>query len=365
VFEARPVVYHAPGETPGGFGLHATATPELGRRSLLVAASLVVVIAGLKAASALLVPFMVAVFIAMISLPLLNGLEARGVPSGLAVLVTLLVPLVIVAGILVLVGGSVQGFVDRVDDYKILLQQKATTFTNFLQDLGIDVPPDVARRLIKPDLALDLVARTLRAAQAVMTNLLLVLLTMVFILSEAAGFPRKLEAAFGRGGEGWERFQGIKKEVQRYLAIKTVISLATGLTVGFGMWLIGVDFPLLWGLLAFLLNYIPNLGSILAAIPPVLLAIVQFGAGRALLVAAVFLMVNLGLGNFLEPRIMGRRLGLSTLVVFMSLVFWGWVWGPVGMLLSVPLTMVLKIMLENTKEFRWVAVLLDQNPRQA
>jgi predicted PurR-regulated permease PerM len=338
-------------------------TQEWGGRSLLLGASLVVLIAGLKAAAALLVPFMVAVFIAMLSLPVLNGLQTRGVPGGLAVLLTLLVPLVIVALIVVLVGGSVQGFADKTDSYKTLLRQKATSFTNWLRDQGIDVPPDVSRKLIKPDLAFDLVARTLGAAQAVMTNLVLVLLTVVFILSEAAGFPRKLEAAFGKGGEGWERVRRIKREVQRYLAIKSVISLVTGVTVGLLMWLIGIDFPLLWGLFAFLLNYIPNLGSILAAVPPVLLAIVQFGAGRALLVALVFTGINVLLGNMLEPQLMGRRLGLSTLVVFLSLVFWGWVWGPVGMLLSVPLTMVIKIMLENTRDFRWVAVLLDRNPK--
>ena len=139
----------------------------------------------------------------------------------------------------------------------------------------------------------------------------------------------------------------------------------TGTVVGVAMAIVGIDFPVLWGVLAFLLNYVPNLGSILAAIPPVLLALVQFGVGRAIAVVAVFAAVNVLLGNLLEPRLMGRRLGLSTLVVFLSLIFWGWVWGPVGMLLSVPLTMIVKIMLENTPDLRWVAVLLgDRPPRE-
>ncbi len=128
--------------------------------------------------------------------------------------------------------------------------------------------------------------------------------------------------------------------------------------------IIGVDFPLLWGMLAFLLNYVPTLGSIIAAVPPVLLAIVQLGPGHALATALVFVGVNVVLGNFVEPHFMGRRLGLSTLVVFLSLVFWGWVWGPVGMLLSVPLTMIVKIMLENTEDLRWVAVLLGAGAKK-
>ena len=123
-------------------------------------------------------------------------------------------------------------------------------------------------------------------------------------------------------------------------------------------WVIGVDYPVLWGLLAFLLNYIPTLGSIIAAIPPVLLAMVQFGWTWALVVAMVYLAINICIGSLLEPRLMGRRMGLSTLVVFLSMVFWGWVWGPIGMILSVPLTMLLKILLMHSDDLRWVGVLL-------
>ena len=150
--------------------------------------------------------------------------------------------------------------------------------------------------------------------------------------------------------------------MQNYLAIKTLVSLATGVTAGVLVWALGLDFPLLWGLLAFIFNYIPNLGSVLAGVPPVLLAILQLGPGRAVAVALGYLVINTVFGNFIEPTLMGRRLGLSTLVVFLSLVFWGWVWGPVGMLLAVPLTMVIKIALENTEDFHWVAVMLDANP---
>ena len=120
-----------------------------------------------------------------------------------------------------------------------------------------------------------------------------------------------------------------------------------------------VDYPLLWGLLAFLLNYIPNLGSIIAAVPTVLLTLVQLGWSAALIVFAGYSVVNVVIGSFIEPRFMGKGLGLSTLVVFLSLVFWGWVLGPVGMLLSVPLTMTLKIALESSEENRWLAKLLS------
>ena len=125
--------------------------------------------------------------------------------------------------------------------------------------------------------------------------------------------------------------------------------------------LLGIDFPVIWGLLAFLLNYIPNLGSIIAAVPPVLLGYIQFGIGRALLVAAGFVVINVVFGNGIEPKLMGRKLGLSTLVVFLSLIFWGWVWGPVGMLLSVRMTIVEKIAMESSPTTRWISIVLDSD----
>ena len=156
-------------------------------------------------------------------------------------------------------------------------------------------------------------------------------------------------------------------QVQNYLVAKTAISAATGVVIGMWVGLMGLDFPLSWGLLAFMFNFIPTLGSIFAAVPAVLLALIQpdLGPESAAIIAAGYLAVNVMFGSLLEPTLMGHRLGLSTLVVFISLVFWGWVWGPVGMLFSVPLTMVVKITLENTHEFRWVAVMLGANPSGA
>jgi predicted PurR-regulated permease PerM len=136
------------------------------------------------------------------------------------------------------------------------------------------------------------------------------------------------------------------------------MSLATGIAVFILLVVVGVNYAVLWGLLAFFLNYVPNIGSIIAAIPAVLLALIQLGFVESVIVAAGFVIINLLVGNVIEPRFMGRGLGLSTLVVFLSLIFWGWVLGPVGMLLSVPLTMTAKIALDSREETRWIATLL-------
>ena len=193
----------------------------------------------------------------------------------------------------------------------------------------------------------------------ILTNSFLILLTVIFILFEASSFQQKVEAAFGDPKGTLAQVQKITEAVNNYLAIKTIASLGTGVIVAILVWVLRIDFPVIWGLLAFLLNFIPNLGSIIAAIPPVLLGYIQFGIGRALLVAAGFGVVNLVFGNVVEPKLMGRKLGLSTLVVFPSLIFWGWVWGPAGMLLSVPITMVVKIALESNPSTRWISILLD------
>jgi predicted PurR-regulated permease PerM len=297
----------------------------------------------------------------MVSLPLLHWLKSRRIPNPLAVLITVVVVVAVVFSFGALVGGSIAGFTEAAPRYRLRLEGLLTNLLEWLNARGVTVPEEYTRDIVQPGAVMDMATTTLRGLAAALSNLLLVLITTIFIYLEAAGFPEKLQAAFGRSG-ATERFARIRHEINRYLGIKTLISLVTGSLVGSAMAIIGVDFPVLWGTLAFVLNYIPNLGSIIAAIPPMLLAIVQLGWGHAIAVALVFAAVNVTLGSLLEPYLMGRRLGLSTLVVFLSLVFWGWVWGPVGMLLSVPITMVIKIMLENSQDLRWVAVLLDAGP---
>jgi predicted PurR-regulated permease PerM len=142
------------------------------------------------------------------------------------------------------------------------------------------------------------------------------------------------------------------------MIIKTIISLIAGGIIGLWLFILGVDYPVLWGFLAFLLHYVPNMGIILAAIPAVLLAFLQLGVESAMLVAAGYLTVGFIFGNVVEPRLMGRKLGLSTLVVFLSLMFWGSLLGPIGVILCVPLTMSLKFAFESSKGAQWIAVLL-------
>ena len=194
----------------------------------------------------------------------------------------------------------------------------------------------------------------------------LVFLIMAFMLSEATVFPDKFHYITGNSSTDEDRLAKVVTEIQTYLGIKTVVSSLTGLLLGAWAYVTGLDFPILLGLAAFLLNYVPTVGSIIAGIPAVLLSVILYGTlGHALLVTAGYVTVNTLFGNIIEPNLMGRRLGLSTLIVILSLLFWGWLWGPLGALLSVPLTVILKIWLENTTDLQWAAVLLAKTPPPA
>jgi len=206
---------------------------------------------------------------------------------------------------------------------------------------------------------MQMVANTLKGLGNALTNFILVVMIVIFILFEAVELPKKLSLALNDATSSLQRFESFIQSVNRYLVIKTILSVVTGAVITIWLWVLGVDFPLLWGVCAFLLNYIPNIGSIIAAVPAVMLAFVQLGSLSALLTGAGFLVVNLVIGNWVEPRYMGKGLGLSTLVVFLSLVLWGWVFGPVGRLLSIPLTIMMKLAFEANPKMQWLAIMLD------
>jgi AI-2 transport protein TqsA len=334
-----------------------------GTRFLLGAAGLVVLVAGLRAAAPILVPLVLAVFITVINFPLLQLLRRLRVPTPLAVVLVVLLTFTFL-GLVVLVGSSALGDVRTV--LPVYLERARELEHGLLAALdarGVPVADGFYTSMIsEPERLLDLLSGVVVRAAGFLSAAAIVMLFTIFMLSEATGFPAKLRAAIGRGDADLSRFAGAVTDIQRYLAIKTAISLTTGTLIALWLWIIGVDFPVLWGMMAFLLNFVPNVGSLIAAIPAVLFAGLMLGPWSAALAAAGYITVNISLGNLIEPHLMGRRFGLSTLVVIISLVFWGWLWGPVGMLLSVPLTVVVRIGLEYTDDLRWLAVLLGNQP---
>jgi predicted PurR-regulated permease PerM len=345
---------------------------DTGMRSLLVAAALVVVISGLRASQALVVPLLASAMIAILFLPAMSWLQRRRLPDWLALTIVLTGVLALFSLVTMGVGKSIADFNERLPQYTRDLTERygdsLAALKEKLEPFGVSLSIDGISEQFDPSAALNYFGNVAGAAADLLSNTFLIVLTVAFVLGEAAGFPRKLLTAFGeKSGLDAESAEAVAS-VRSYLRIKTELSLATGSLATLLVALVGVDFPFLWGSLAFVLNFVPNVGSIIAAIPPMLLAFVQFGWQEMVVVGVGYAAINTVIGNVIEPRLMGRKLGLSSLVVWLSLVFWGWVWGPIGMLLSVPLTMLLKLLLERSDDLRWVAVLLgpaDEAPAPA
>jgi len=327
--------------------------------AIITLAAVVVIVAGMKAASALIVPFMIATFLALITVRPMLWLQANRVPTVLAALLIVLTILTALTVVGVVVGRSLAAFTAALPAYQEQLQGIMDGAVAFLaQYTDSDQSVERVRDLINPGWAMGLAATLLNAVRDIMTNTLLITFTVIFILLEASSFPTKIDAAFGESARSLTGARQFLDDLGRYLGIKTLVSIVTGLLVWLLTWRLGLDFPRLWGMLAFLLNYIPTLGSIIAAVPAVLLALVQLGVPEATATAVGFMAINIAFGNFIEPRLMGYGVGISPLIVFVGLIFWGWVFGPVGMLLSVPLSMTLKLALENDERTRWVAVFI-------
>lgn len=334
-----------------------TKTPST-INALIVLASFIIIVTGLHYSASVIMPFLLAIFIAIICTPPQRSLIEKGVHPAIAVFIVLSMLIIGAVLIVVFVGASMNDFFAQLPFYQQQLQEQFTGFAIVLENSGFQIPNTDIRELLQPNSAMTMAANTLKKLSSVLTDFFLISLTVIFILLEASSFKHKIHLAFNNSQESLDSFERFMHNVNRYLAIKTIISLATGAIIAIGLTIIGVNHPLLWGLLAFLLNYIPNIGSIIAAIPAVLLALIQLGPVGATLCATLYLAVNTIIGNMLEPRFMGQGLGLSTLVVFISLVFWGSMLGPVGMLLSIPLTMIVKIALEHNEETKWIAILL-------
>lgn len=340
-------------------GMWLSAIVRENTNAIISAAAVIILIFGMQAAKVLLVPFLLAIFLALITVRPMLWMQKQGVPAFAGALIIVVAMMLALAAVATIIGTSIAEFTSVLPSYQErldLIVEK--TFRFIATRIDEDFSGETLGDLVDAGWAMGLAATILNGVRDMLTNAFLILFTMVFILLEASTIPTKISAAFGVGADTFERPRLFLDNLGRYLGIKTVVSIVTGLLIGVITWSIGLDFPLLWGMLAFLLNYIPNIGSIIAAIPAVVVAGLQLGTGAALATAMGFLGVNLLFGNIIEPRLMGHGVGLSPLIVFIGLVFWGWVFGPVGMLLSVPLTMALKMALERDERTKWIALFL-------
>ncbi|MDN5681487.1 MAG: AI-2E family transporter [Ewingella sp.] len=329
-----------------------------GLKIAIMMGMLVIIFAGIKSAADIIVPFILALFLAFVFNPLIVRLERIRFPRPLAVLLVAAIVVMLMVFLTSMLIVTLNDFGRTLPQYRGLISQKFEDLQSLLQINGLGFSFETLAGYFDPGYAINLISRLITHLSNAMAGVFLLVMTVVFMLLEVPQLPYKLNQLSENREQGAGSIQRALDSVTRYLVIKTLISIATGLTIWALLALLGVRFAFLWGLLAFALNYIPNIGSIIAAIPPIIQAFLFNGVSEGITLIAGYLAINLIIGNIVEPRILGKGLGLSTLVVFMSLIFWGWLMGPVGMLLSVPLTIVLKIAFEPTVAGHKIAVLL-------
>ena len=303
-------------------------------------------------------PFLLALFISLICIQPITWLEKKNIPKWLARIIVILGLVVLFSGFAFLIGGTLSSFSSNVSKYESTLTSISNAYVQFLNEKGLKIPKDQVPTLIQPARILEFTATVANEVLNMMGNTFLIFLIILFILMEFGSFPVKVKAILKGSDESIAYFSTITQKLRRYLGIKTLFCLLIGILIYVALLIIGVSYPLLWALIAFLMSYIPHIGSLIAAIPAVLFALVQLGLGSALWTLGSFMLIYNVLGNFVEPRIMGKGLGLSTLVVFLSLLIWGFILGPVGMFLSIPITMAIKIIMEHNENTRWIAILL-------
>jgi predicted PurR-regulated permease PerM len=309
-------------------------------------------------ASSIITPILLALFISIILAQPIAWLAKKKIPNGWAVIMVLTGSFLLFFGMGQIIGSSITQFTQDAPQYADKLSNISASIFNTLHGLGFDLSLDNMESQINPGRVMDLSAGFLSEIGSLMGNIFLIVFVLIFLLLEINSFSVKMDAIIDTSDGTISYLKKIGDSIRQYLGLMTIISLLTGILVWLALVIIGVKYAVLWAFLAFLLNFIPNIGSIVAGVPAVLFAMVQLGFGGAMWTMGSYIAINMIVGNVIQPQIMGKGLGLSTLIVFISLIFWGFIFGTVGMFLSVPLTMIVKIILEQNESTKWIAILL-------
>lgn len=335
------------------------------RDGILVISAIALLIALMRMASDILVPILLSLFIAIIAVTPLGWLKKQGLGTSLSIIIVITTITLVLALLALLLGDTIARFNDVLPGYQSRLEEIKNSVAS---SLGIDATnvsgPGILNTFDLPAV-LNFANNMVTGIGIAASNIMLIIFTVIFILIDAASFPRKMEKIRDEHAERFlQSLSEIANSVNQYVVAKSIVSLINGLLIWASLALIGLDFAPLWGFLAFLLNFVPNIGSVIAAVPAVLVALLQLDPTMALIVIAIFVFIDIGVGDVIEPLFMSQSIGLSTLSVFISLLFWGWMFGPVGMLLSVPLTMVVKLAAQSDARTRWISFLLSPAPRE-
>ena len=330
-------------------------------RVLILAACFVVVAFGMREAASVITPILIALVLAILFVPIQRGLQKRGVPGWISLFLVMLIVLAVVVILISITVVSVTSFINRIPDYSNQLQSLVNSLIVLAEDLPINIDNMINPEMFDVTQIMNLAGNLMGGLLDAFSNWFIVILLVAFMLADFARLPGKVEKMLLKE----KQIQDIAElliAIRRYVSITTQTGILTGVLNTLLLVIMGVDFAVLWGLLGFLMNYIPNLGIIISIIPPALLALLEFGWSQMLIVIIGYIIINTFIENILKPRVLGEDLNISPLFVLLSLVAWGYVLGPAGTILAVPLTLIAtKLILENSEETRWMAILMTAN----
>ncbi len=325
-------------------------------------AYVVIIVAGLSLGASIILPFLMAFFLFIIFLPLVKKLDEFGLSNGIS---TFFVLTIIVISIMILVDfltNSTQDFMINIPMYQVKFQQSIPNIIDFFKQYNISLNLENLISLIEPMNILSYSTIIFTNMGNIVVNIFLTLLLLMFLLLESSIIFDKA-IYFTKTQNKKDKLEQFVNSINRYFVIKTFTSALTGFLIWGLLEYYNLEYALFFAVLAFLLNYIPSIGAFIAGFPPLFVAVLQLSVVDSVSIAIGYLVINVFIGSFLDPKIMGKDLGLSTFIVFISMVIWGWILGPIGMFLAVPLTIVIKIICEDSDNYHWVSVILQDKQK--
>ncbi|MEV4637580.1 AI-2E family transporter [Actinoplanes sp. NPDC049548] len=328
---------------------------------LLGLASVVVSVAGLRWVADILGPVVLALMLTVTASPLSTWLRRHGAPAWAAAAALLTTVYLVLAALGVALVLSVTRLVDLMPQYQSQFAELRTTATQALEAMGVDAQrvQDIGG-LIGPSGIADLVLATLDGVLGLLSNSVFLIAVLLFLCLDAVHFPARLATAATQRPEVVGALRSFAQGTRRYLLVSTVFGLIVAVIDTLVLWALGIPLPLLWGLLSFITNYIPNIGFVVGLVPPALLAFLEGGTSLMVTVIALYCVVNFVIQSVIQPKIVGDAVGLSATMSFLSLVFWSWVLGPLGALLAIPLSLLAKgLLVDIDPSTRWIGALIS------
>jgi predicted PurR-regulated permease PerM len=325
-------------------------------RVMLFLAATVVVLVGIRLGAPILNPILFAVVLTLLFSPVYSWLLRRGLPAPLSLVVMLVLLVILFVGLSFILGASIARFSERVGFYTTELNGQVDSLDALLERLGLSNVN--LQDVVKPSALAGALGTVLSAISGFLSDLFLILMIMLFLLGEGPSMMNRLRASASRDNPQVARLTTVGQSVVRQFGLRAIVNLVTGAGVTILLFLLGVDFPLLWGILTFFLSFVPYIGLVLAVTPAVVLALAEFGVTRAALVIAGVVVINILAENVLSPMMMGRGLNVSPTIVFLSFIFWAWLLGGPGAFLALPITLFVAVMFDTFPETRWLASLI-------